>query len=284
MIFEHAMENNTAVERKKSRGLPPVFAGLIELVLGIIFAFWFLRSLPSYSLVIFFSFRILLYVPLVFLTRFPPVLSRFAHWFSLLLYQIGFTILLLITDQTSSFGTVSILWYIMLFFGSVIPALSFFAVPRLQSELAFMGRPHMRLGIGMMLLGLGGIWSGIGAVITFNLYPALWWAFFVVGGAFISALTAGIGWWWYLRDSLRRIVKASLLIFWVMLQWGLLLSFWPLGFLFCGLFAAWFWYIVWLTVRYYLSDDGIAWPRHGYFLMTHMTTLLILLVAIVRWR
>jgi hypothetical protein len=278
------MDNATAVERNKTRGLPPIFSGLIEVFLGICFAWWFLRSLSSFSLVIFFSLRILSYLPLVFLTRFPPVLSRFAHGFSLLLYQVGFTILLLITDQTSSFGTVSVLWYIMLFLGSILPALSFFAVPRLQSELAFMGRPHMRLGAGMMLFGLGGIWSGVGAVITFNLYPAWWWIFFVVAGALVSALTAAIAWWWYLRDSLQRILKASMLMFWIMVQWGLLICFWPLGFLFCGLFAAWFWYIVWLTVRYYLSDDGIAWPRHGYFLMAHVATFIMFLVALVRWR
>lgn len=278
------MDQTSSVRRFSFSAFSPFLAGAIELLASLAFAGWFLRCTTVWTLALWLGARFVWYAVLLLVTRFPPVLSKACHFFSLALFQVGFIALLLITDQSSSFGAVSWGWYAMLVGGTIFPSLSFFAIPHVRSELVFMSRPHTRLGVALMILGLGGIWAAEGAVISFNLYQPAWWWAFVAGASFFSALAAAIGWWWYLRDSLLAICKAAALMMWCMLQIGLVISFWPLGFLFSGLLAVWVWYIIWLTIRYALSDEGITWPRHGYFLGAHALAMLAVLGALIRWR
>jgi hypothetical protein len=200
------------------------------------------------------------------------------------LFQVGFIVYVLIVDQSSSFGAVSILWYGVLACGSIFPAVSFWLIPRTRSDLVFLARPHVRVGVAMMLFGLSGLWAGYNAAITLTLYPASSWFMLLVGVSGISTLAAGVAWWWYMRDALRSLVTASAVLMWCMIQVGFVVSFWPIGFLFSGVIMSWVWYIIWLTLRYYMSEDGIAWPRHGYFLFVHGIALLIVLCGIVRWK
>lgn len=278
------MDSHLRLSRVSLSKLPSFLSGSIELIASLVFTGWFLRSHSLYALATWFAARAVWYVILISVTRFTPVLSKICHWFALMVFHIGFLLLLLITDQTSSFGVLSWGWYLLLAGGTLLPSLSFFAIPRRSSELVFMARPHMRIGIAMLVFGLGGVWAGESAAITFNLYQPTWWWIFGVGASFLSALAAGIGWWWYVRESLRSIFRLSLFMFWCMAQLALVLSLWPLGFLFTGLVAAWIWYVLWLTIRYYLSEDGITWPRHAYFLVGHGCALAIMLSIVVRWR
>jgi hypothetical protein len=202
----------------------------------------------------------------------------------LVVFQTGFLILLLIVDQTSSFGVFSFGWYIVLAGGSLMPALTWYAIPPVRSELVFMARPHTRLGIALIIFGLGGIWSGVGALATFNLYPAVWWLAATVLASCVSAIAAGVGWYWYSAGTVRSQFFACCLMAWCMLQLGLMVLLWPIGFLFLGLLMAWVWYVLWLTIRYYLSEDGITWRRHAYFIAFHSGLAAIIVGFIIRWR
>lgn len=278
------MEKSTLRTFFKVGALPPFLAGVLDMGAGLIYSEWFLKTHSLRAIVLWIVARLAWSAFLIFITRYPPVLSKICHWFAVVFFTFGLTVFLLISDQASSFGVTSWVWYVLLLAGAVIPSLSFFAIPSVTSELVFMARPQMRLGTAMILFGVAGAWAAASAVITYTLYPPAWWWLPPLFASIVSGLGALLGWWWYVREEFRSICLASMLMVWLMLQVGLVLLLWPIGFLFAGWLAAWVWYILWLTMRYALSEEGISMPRHAYFLGMHSFLFILCLFAVVRWK
>jgi hypothetical protein len=121
-------------------------------------------------------------------------------------------------------------------------------------------------------------------MITFSVFPPIWWAVLLVGGVACSMLIAFAWWWYYLKTDLRSIFRTTFLFGWLLIQLSVIVLFWPTGFLSQGLLIAWTWYVLWLTLRYYLSEQGMDPRRHAYFLLANGLVMLIFLLLLARWK
>jgi hypothetical protein len=59
---------------------------------------------------------------------------------------------------------------------------------------------------------------------------------------------------------------------------------WPLGYFTSGLLLTWMWYIVWLMLRFFISEEGINWNRQRWFLLTNAILVGIFLSLLARWK
>lgn len=257
--------------------LSPLSAAIFNGLAGAVFMWWFLRTSSLAQVEVWLVIWLCFSVIVVLITRYTGSLSRAIHWFSLVLFQSGLAMFLLIVDR-------SIIWYVVVASGIVLPAISFYFLPSVRSELSFMGRPHMRVTLAMNVFGLAGIWSGIAAAIALTVFPPIWWGALIFSGVVVSMLAAIIWWWYYLKTDLKKITKTTLVFGWVLAQLSLVILLWPTGFLAQGLLIAWVWYLVWLTIRYHLSDQGIDPKRHTYFLVSNIVAMALFLFFLARWK
>jgi len=261
---------------KKLISFHPRLAAGMELFFGLMMLWWLKQIGAPWVLYLWFFFRLVLWAALIRLIFFPAGLSRLKHLLSLTIFHLGCSFLLLFIDWLPA-------WYLVGAFFIFVPAASFALLPARETELSFAAKPQRRWRFLMCLFGLVGIWSGLGAVVSFQIYTISYW-WWLISGAII---TAGIGGWWWVEYGVKpekqfwRWLIISLLI---QLELAWVIFLWPLGFLVIGFLLTWIWYIIWLLARFHLSPDGINWKKQAPFLIANAILLTIFLLWVARWR
>lgn len=255
----------------------PKLAAALDVLLGAVMLWWLRQANVWWILLLWFVFRELLWFGLSRLVFYAPGLSRLRHLLTLTLFNLGVLALLLFVEWNWAWRVTGILFVLL-------PAVSFYLLPAQATELSFMSKPHRRWRFIMSVAGLFGLWTGVGAVNTFQIFYGIGIWFWLV---LLSVISAAIAWWWWQEYGVAR--ERRLLVWAVVwclgaieLSWALIL--WPVGFLVYGFLLTWFWYLPWLLVRFHLSPEGINWKKQRPFFFINLILLIAFLILVARWR
>ena len=255
----------------------PRLVAVFDLLFGLVFLVLLSRV---NSLIIFAVWALLhtvLTAALVMVTYYPDSWKRYRHLLSLLLFNVGMTLFLLFTEWPVAWEALGAVYIF-------VPAISFWLIPSRGNSLSFEVKPYRRWRLMMSWLGLAGLWTGIFASITLNIFQFNFWLWLLVG-AVVSSLLA---WWWWTEYEVGEASGRTglwVLGFFLMtleLSWVFYLL--PFGYFVSGLILAWIWYWLWMLIRFYLSSAGIDWKKQGWLLVINTTLILLFLGLLVRWR
>ena len=262
---------------KHKISLHPKFAAFVDALFSAVMLFALSYTGAWWAVGIWFLVRMLIWSGLIRLVYYPKEISRLRHFFSLLVFAIGTTLLLLFIEW-------SISWQVLAAAAIFLSAGSFWLLPPIESKLPFMPKPHRRWLLFLNMFGIAGIWGGVYAISAFQiLYTVSMWVWMVAAGALATVIAA---WWWmeYGIEYGRRLVVWSVVWFLIMLEMGWAIMFLPLGFFASGLFLTWFWYDLWLLTRFNLSKDGIIWKKQRFFVIINIILMIAFLAFVVRWK
>lgn len=255
----------------------PRLAAILDLVVGALLLWWLTNITTPLLLLVWFVFRVAWWGILQQCMFYPAAVSRVRHFFSLVVFNIGLTALLVFMDAQWTWELVgSIYW--------LVPSISFWLVPKEDAALAFALKPHRRWRFLMVVIGLMGMWSGLYSIAIFQLvgYQAV--ALFIMAAALGTVAVSA--WWWreygIEKNKIFLLHLAALFVVVVELAGAILL--WPTGYLINGLVITWLWYLTWLLLRFHLSPEGIAWEKQKRFFVVNAFLLVVFLVFIARWR
>ena len=224
-----------------------------------------------------FAARAILWALFIRLVYYPPELSRWRHFLSLIFFNFGTIIAL------SIFVEWSIAWYLVIAVFVIFSAASFWLLPAGEGTLAFYQKPFRRWLFLMDAFGLAGFWCGIFALMQFQLWQNTFYPLLEFLGALTTALVSL--WWWraYGVEYSRRFWLSFAAVFVLIFQLAWVVAEWPVGFIVGGMTLIWFWYILWLVIRFNLSKDGVDWKKQKFFLISSFI-LFILLMFAAKWR
>ena len=238
---------------------------------------WWLASLNAWwVLIVWFLFRLLLSALLFYLVYYPAPSSRWRHFLSSLVFDFGLLLFLIFVEWSVS-------WYLLAAIFITAPAFGFWLLPAEQTGLTFKFKPYRRWLLLMNALGLAGIWSGLGAVISFQIFNLSPW-FWLIGGAVITTAISGWWWWEYKVEYNNKFKLWLAVLFLLMLELVWVMMLWPLGYLAGGLILTWFWYNLWLLIRFHLSKEDIIWKKQTWFLAVNSVLLVVFLALVVKWK
>lgn len=259
----------------KKISLHPKAAAVISAVAGLALSVW-MRHIESGIFVVLWWLTYSGFAgAMVSLTYYPPGRWRWQHFVALITFGGGLLAYLLFSEWPPA-------WYALGAAGAILLAGSFWIIPGAAAELSFVAKPFRRWCFLMTVVGLGGLWSGFVALITFNIvaFPA-WWLVFVAAG-----LASVLGGWWlraYDVMATRRYWMSLIILFVVMAEMAGSMILWPLGYLASGVLLTWWWYVVWLLLRFYNTAEGIYWRRQAYFLAVNAILMALYITLVVRW-
>ncbi len=264
------------MKKFKNISFHPQLATILDVFFGLVVAWWIPRVPSGWFLLVWFLIRLIWWAFLVRMVYYSPGLKRINHWISLFIFHCGVTSWLLFIDWMWS-------WYLVLFLIVVLPALSFLLLPVVKTDLSFVGKPHRRFRLLLCMLGLAGIWSGVGALVVYNIYAVSSWVWIVSA----AILTAFLGVFWWRQYEIE--FKPNL---WLWTLGGLVLVgqfafvelMLPTGYLVNGFLMVWLWYIYWLVGRFQLSEEGINWKKQAWFLGMNAAGFALILLLVVKWK
>lgn len=274
----------------KSLSLHPKLVVALEVLLSLIFLWW-LKQITSWWIVgVWFLFRFVLWFWMVRVVYYPPEISRWRHFVSLNFFNIGMLLFLLFIEKPFA-------WAVTNFIFILIPAVSFWLLPSSQVGISPLLKPHRRWRWIMASVGVAGIFTGVGAIISFQItYNVGSWVWILIS-SILTTVVAGWWWWEYLnKEGVRpdgsqiNIFKIPNFVRWLTVyfvimaetQWVVFLL--PLGYFVDGFILTWVWYVLWLLVRFHLSNEGIDWKKQKYFIASTLLILVIFLTFVVRWK
>lgn len=171
-------------------------------------------------------------------------------------------------------------WFLLLA-GSIFLSLQFLRSGNEDKLLSFQQKPYRRMKMMLWVFNVYAFFTFLFAVNIF--FPVL--SFFIltiIGGLIASGITLII-FKMYFAVPLKSLSFWGLIVGLIMVELLWLLHLLPLGYLVLGALAVWFWFIIQLFIRFYLSPQGIDWRRQRWFLLVNFLLLLVLLVWVVRW-
>lgn len=268
---------NDKIYMARRISLHPKFAAVVDALFSLVLMF-VLRYAGEWWIVgVWFLLRVGVWSGLIRLVYYPKEISRLRHLFSLLVFALGTTLLLLFIEW-------SVAWQILFAATIFLSAGSFWLLPPVESKLPFMPKPHRRWLLFLNMFGIAGIWSGAYAISAFQiLYMVSTWVWMVLASVIATVIA---GWWWreYGIKFGRRMMLWSAVWFLIMLEMGWAIMFLPLGFFASGLFLTWLWYDLWLLVRFNLSVEGINWKKQRFFVIMNLILMVSFLAFVVRWK
>lgn len=221
--------------------------------------------------------RLALWAMLIRLVYYPQGISRLRHFAALAFFSLSIIIgLMIFADWVWSWRLLSIVF--ILFSG-----VSFWLLPEGDASLSFVLKPYRRWLFLMDVFGLAGLWGGLYAVLSFQLITQGWFWLEAFLGTIISTI---IGcWWWreYDVEFSRRFWLGALLLATLIFELSWIVWRWPLGYVVNGIIVVWFWYNLWLIVRFNLTKEGINWRKQTWFLGFNLF-LFILFLLIIKWK
>ncbi len=257
--------------------VPPRVAGVVDMLVGCAVSLLFFRISSWAALSIIVLVRVVWWAVALVIVANASVTSRRMYAPVLTLFALGAVGMLLCLDRFSYS------WYGTLAIFSFLPGLGLALLPSLRAELSFMMRPHARVGVAMTMFGLAGTAMTAGAMFVFGLLSFWYWCLLILAQALFSVGAAVIWWRFYVPEADRHDLVVAGSVFGVALLHILgMLYLWPVGFLVQGVLAAWIWYLGWLTVRYYMSDEGITWRIHGFVITVHSIGMAFFLFIVRR--
>lgn len=135
----------------------------------------------------------------------------------------------------------------------------------------------------MDAFGLAGFWSGIYALLSFQLVPHNYFWLMSLAGAAVTTLISS--WWWraYGLEYTNRFWLSLLVCFVLIFELAAVIWTWPLGYRANGIVMIWFWYNLWLIIRFNLTPEGIDWKKQRMFFVFNLLLFFAFLLA-VRWK
>lgn len=262
---------------KNRISLHPRLAAFVELVVAVIFYSLLTRENQIWLVVVLIMLRTAWWGMLTQLTFYPEFRSRLAHLLTLLFFNFAVSGILFLTSQTYARS-------IVVAVSIILSAGSFFLIPASNEVVLALAKPERRLRWLMAIVTVAGLWGIIFGLNTFQ-YISGRIAFGIMSvGVLLTAVLSQ--WWWYEYERLvpsRRLLGAALLGL-IVGQIVYVLHLWPLGQLTNTLLATWMWYVVWMIIRFYFSQEGIRWSQHRYTLSLQLVALITLLIFVVRWQ
>lgn len=261
---------------KKTISLHPKLAGSIDAILNIAILLALTRVGAWWVLGLWFLGRIILWLLLIRLVYYPKEINKAGHFFSLLLFFLGVSLLFIFVEWRWS-------WYLLVFVFLFLPWMSFWILPAEAKQLPFVFKPYRRWRLIMNTLSVAGIWGGISAVLSLDIFKLGSWAWIFIGSIISTILAV---WWWleYDTEKNKKLLIWSLIWFLLMLELSWVVFLLPLGYLVNGLVMAWFWYGLWLLVRFHLSKEGIDWKKQIPFYSASFFLLILFLSLFARWK
>lgn len=261
----------------KSLSIHPKLAAVIDSIFGVLFLVFLGNMFATWFLGVLMVVRLLVWLVIVRLSYYPASLKRFWHLLSLAVFHIGATILLLFIEWNFS-------WLLVATIYVVFPFVSFWLLPsKSQNFLSFVQKPYRRWRFWIVGFGLYGIWIGIFASVSLQIFNVNFWWLLILG----TLITTAISWWWWKEYSIETKNKfwwwvISIFLFTLEIAWILYL--WPLGYFVSALMLLWLWYNIWLMGRFHLLPAGINWKKQISFFISNGLLLLIFLIFIVKWK
>lgn len=256
--------------------LHPKLASIFDAIFTIVLLWWLTKISASLVLLWWFLARIGWWFFLVQVVYYPPYISRWRHLLSLIIFNIGITPFLVFSDpSTVDFAKLLAL---------TIPVVSFWLVPPMADSLSVMEKPHRRWKFFMSLFGVAGIWLSFLASITFQII--LGWQI-PAGALLATVLTALISLWEWNEYGLlvnRNLFIYLALLSLIVLELGIIILLWPVGYFASSFLVTWVWYVVWLMFRFYLTKEGINWKEQKIFLLANFLLMVFFLTVVVRWK
>lgn len=255
----------------------PKMAAVIDAVVNVVLLYG-LQSVQSWWMFsILLCARIVLWAILIRLVYYPKEIKRVRHFISLIFFSLGLIVgLMIFVDWIWSWRLLALTFILFSF-------VSFWLLPEGDSSLSFMVKPYRRWLFLMDVFGLAGLWGGMYAILSFQLIPQGFFWLEAVLGMIISAVIAG--WWWRAYDVKfsRRFWLGLLLLAALIFELSWIVWRWPLGYKVNGIIMVWFWYNLWLIIRFNLSKEGINWRKQIWFLSLNLI-LFILFLLIIKWK
>jgi hypothetical protein len=262
---------------QKSLSFHPRLAAFGDLLFSCIMMWWFVNLSHWWVVGVWFIVRLVWWISLARFVYYSKGLRRHLHIFSLLIFYSGATSWLLFIDRDSW------VWDGVMLLNIFLPAISFSLLPTTQNDLSFVGKPQRRFRLALSVLGIAGLWSGVGALIAYNIFsvPIFVW---IVAVAFITSSVSVVWWKEYGVQDRNSLVMWMVGIFLLVLEFAWIIELWPIHYLSSGLCITWLWYTVWLLARFHLSSEGIQWKKHFIFLSTNAILFLLFILTLVRWK
>jgi len=255
----------------------PKLAAFLDAIINIVLILILPKITVGWYLLIWLGFRTIIWALLVRVVYYPKDVGRWRHFFSLVSFAAGMLCILIFMEWAWS-------WYIMSALFVIFPFVSFYLIPAQDSKLPFLFKPQRRWIFLMNIIGLGGIWTGLNAIISlqffYNINSVVW----LIIGSVLSTIMAI---WWLLEYSIpfnKKIIiwTAALLVITLEFSWVIYLL--PVGYYVSSLLLIWIWYSLWLIIRFHLSAEGVYWKKQTTFLILNLVTLFLFLGLVVRWK
>ncbi len=261
----------------KKISLHPKLAAAAELIFGLIF-FWLLKRVTNLSgLAILLLARLALSSVLAYgFAYFPPSINPWQHVLVLAVFEAGLLPLVLFTDW-------SVAWHLLAVVSVLSPSFLYWLIPPGSRELSFELKPYRRIGLLMTVMAVAGIWSGLLALFVFQLVPWFnWWLPAVA--TILPTLLSGFWWRRYEVPLTRRallFLGLSAILLW---EASLVVLFSSIGNFAGSLMLTWWWYVLWLMGRFYLSPGGLNFKKQLPFVIINGLLLVIYILFVVRWK
>ncbi|MCX6782354.1 MAG: hypothetical protein NTW66_04555 [Candidatus Magasanikbacteria bacterium] len=264
-------------ELAKKFSVHPKLAAVIDFILNAATLVWLPQIGNWQWLSAWFLARAVIWGLFIRLVYYPPELKRWRHFFSLIFFNFGVIVSLVIFIEWN------VAWYLLTGIFVLFSAVSFWLLPSGESNLSFYLKPYRRWLFLMDVFGLTGFWCGIFALMSFQLVPQKMFALMALLGATVSSAVSI--WWWraYGLEFSRRFWLSALSCFILVFELGWIVWRWPVGFLVGGTIVIWFWYNLWLILRFNLSKEGIDWKKQRMFFIIDLI-LLVIFLFLVKWK
>ncbi len=256
--------------------LHPKLAAFCDLIINATFLWGFFQLENWWLVALWFFSRVIFWGVLTFLVYFPKKANRIEHVLSLTIFLIGCLFLFLFIEWNWS-------WYVVGSGFVFFPVISFWLVPPKGDALSYVYKSYRRWKMLLAVLGLAGLWSGVSAIIAFQVvYWVGNWVWMLLGALITAAITA---WWWKNYDIKveRKFWIWSVITFLFIFELAWVIYWWPLGYLASGVFMAWVWYIFWLLIRFHLTKEDVVWNKQRWFIITNTLLICAYLLLVVRW-
>lgn len=261
----------------RSFSLPPRLVAVFDVLVSILMVFWFDRAVSTLMLALWLVTRVIWYVVLLASMYYPTFLSRLEHFQALVIFNVGVLFLLLFVDEPMARR---LLEAVLIFFS----AASFWLVPASSNDLSGMAKPYRRWKFLMSIFGVAGIWNGVKALEIFQITQGNIRLGLVVMAIALTVMISIWGWQEYGLVYSKKFLFASLVIALCLAEVAYIIALWPLGYFASSFIVTWVWYLLWLFLRFFISNEGIDMERQRWFLIINAVLLLVFLFFVVRWK
>lgn len=257
--------------------LHPRLAAVLEGLVALFFVWWLGSVTTVTGLLIWLGIRVAWWIILIYGMYFPGFVNRLEHFEAVVLFNIGVVLLIIFVDVPD----IRYLFEIILVAGSFF---SFWLVPMRRDDLSLMAKPYRRFKFLMSIFGVAGSWTAVKALDIFQIFNHS----VALGlGALAVAITMVVSIWGWREYSLafsRKLLVAAVTLGFMTAQMAYVIFLWPLGYFSSGFLITWMWYLLWLMLRFCITDEGVSWNKQRGFLLTNGLVLVIFLSLITRWK